>query len=109
MPTGDSKDERTAAQKHFASTHWSVVLAAARTESPEAAAAMQKLCACYWYPLYFYLRHKRGLNHHAAEDLVQEFFATRVVTKRIFKGLEPAGGRFWSWLLTNEPITKSTQ
>lgn len=100
MPAADSRDEHLAAQQRFASTHWSVVLAAARTASPEAEAALENLCLAYWYPLYAYLR-RSGHAPHAAEDLTQEFFATRVVTKRIFQGIQPGAGRFRSWLLTS--------
>jgi RNA polymerase sigma-70 factor (ECF subfamily) len=83
----------------FASTHWSVVLAAARSASPEAQTALEKLCRAYWYPLYAYLRRK-GHSPHQAEDLTQEFFCNRVISRRIFQGLEPGVGRFRSWLLT---------
>jgi DNA-directed RNA polymerase specialized sigma24 family protein len=75
-------------------------MAAARTASPEAEAALNNLCKAYWSPLYAYLR-RSGLARHTAEDLTQEFFATRVVTKRIFHGMQPGGGRFRSWLLTS--------
>src|SRR5688572_29857095 len=100
MAAGDSKEQQTAAQGRFASTHWSVVLAAARTASPEAEAALENLCIAYWYPLYAYLR-RSGHAPHTAEDLTQEFFASRIVTKCIFQGIQPGAGRFRSWLLTS--------
>lgn len=100
MATADSDEQPTAVRGHFASTHWSVVLAAAQTASPEAAAAMETLCQACWYPLYAYLR-RSGQATHAAEDLTQEFFATRVVTRRIFEGTQPTKGQFRSWLLTS--------
>lgn len=100
MTNANSDDQPTAVRGRFASTHWSVVLAAARTASPEAAAAMEKLCHAYWYPLYAYLR-RSGHTTHAAQDLTQEFFARRVVTRRIFQGMQPTEGRFRSWLLTS--------
>ena len=84
----------------FASTHWSVVLAAAQSASPEAEAALENLCLAYWYPLYAYLR-RSGQSHHAAEDLAQEFFTSRIITRRIFRGMQPGAGRFRSWLLTS--------
>ncbi|MBL9127471.1 MAG: sigma-70 family RNA polymerase sigma factor, partial [Verrucomicrobiales bacterium] len=83
----------------FATTHWSVVLKAARDDTPEAAAALEQLCADYWYPLYAYLR-RRGHSPAEAEDLTQTFFAERVVTRRILRDVQPASGRFRSWLLT---------
>ena len=100
MPVPESDHRPASAEGRFASTHWSVVLAAARTASPEAQAALEKLCVAYWYPLYAYLR-RRGHPPEEAEDLTQEFFASRVVTKRIFQGAEPGAGRFRSWLLTS--------
>lgn len=100
MPAPESDPRPASAEGRFASTHWSVVLAAAKTQSPEAQAALEKLCVAYWYPLYAYLR-RRGHSPAEAEDLTQEFFATRVVTKRIFQGADPGAGRFRSWLLTS--------
>ncbi len=100
MPTTEPNDQHPTAEGRFASTHWSVVLAAARTASPEAEAALEKLCVTYWYPLYAYLR-RSGHAPHEAEDLTQDFFASRIVTKRIFQGIQPGAGQFRSWLLTS--------
>jgi len=36
----------------FATTHWSVVLAAGQSDDAQASAAMEELCRTYWYPLY---------------------------------------------------------
>ena len=58
----------------FVTTHWSVVLAAGRTESTRAENALARLCQTYWYPLYAYVR-RRGHSPHDAQDLTQEFFA----------------------------------
>jgi RNA polymerase sigma-70 factor (ECF subfamily) len=57
-----------AGQPLFATTHWSVVLAAGNQESPEAAAALEKLCLTYWYPFYAYVR-REGHNPTDAQDL----------------------------------------
>ena len=57
----------------FTTTHWSVVLAAQDGGSEQAAAALARLCECYWYPLYAFVR-RRGFDPHDAEDLTQEFF-----------------------------------
>ena len=62
------------AQPLFATTHWSVVLATADQDSPQAAAALEQLCRTYWYPLYAYVR-RRGYSHEDAQDLTQGFFA----------------------------------
>lgn len=42
----------------FATTHWTVVLAAADQASPRAAEALEKLSRTYWYPLYAFVRRK---------------------------------------------------
>jgi hypothetical protein len=35
----------------FATTHWSVVLAAGQEASLQSAQALEQLCRAYWYPL----------------------------------------------------------
>ncbi|PYK21013.1 MAG: hypothetical protein DME55_00550, partial [Verrucomicrobia bacterium] len=53
----------------FPSTHWSVVLAAGRSQAePEIAqAALAELCQTYWAPLYSFVR-SRGYIMHDAQD-----------------------------------------
>jgi hypothetical protein len=58
----------------FATTHWSVVLAAGDGDSPQAGAALEQLCRTYWYPLYAHVR-RRGHDADQARDLTQGFFA----------------------------------
>ncbi len=58
----------------FESTHWSVVLLAAQSLSPEATqAALTEFCQSYWPPLYTFIR-RRGYPPNDAQDLVQGFF-----------------------------------
>ena len=82
----------------FTTTHWSVVLATGAADSAVAGAAMERLCRMYWNPLFAYVR-RRGHDVHSAEDLTQDFFA-HLLEKRAFASVEPAGGRFRSYLLT---------
>jgi RNA polymerase sigma factor (sigma-70 family) len=82
----------------FATTHWSVVLAAARHETPEANAALERLCNAYWYPLYAYVR-RCGHAPEDAQDLTQAFFA-RLLSKDFLRGVGPEKGRFRSFLLS---------
>ena len=42
--------------REFHTTHWSAVLQAGRSESPQSAAALASLCQIYWYPLDAYVR-----------------------------------------------------
>ncbi len=81
----------------FPTTHWSVVLAAHDTESPEADAALAELCRTYWYPLYAFIRRK-GHNPHDAEDLTQAFFA-RLLEKNYVAQADRERGRFRTYLL----------
>ena len=51
----------------FVSTHWSTVLSAGRPGTPEAEAALERLCQTYWYPIYSYVR-RRGYAVEEAKD-----------------------------------------
>jgi DNA-directed RNA polymerase specialized sigma24 family protein len=82
----------------FRTTHWSMVLAAGQSESPQTAAAMEELCRDYWFPLYAYAR-RRGQSVHDAQDLTQEFFS-RLVQHNTFAHLSREKGRFRSYLLS---------
>jgi hypothetical protein len=57
----------------FATTHWSVVLAAGSPDTPQAAAALERLCRAYWFPLYVFAR-RQGNSPEDAQDLTQDFF-----------------------------------
>jgi RNA polymerase sigma-70 factor (ECF subfamily) len=81
----------------FATTRWSLVLAARGRPSPEARAALADLCRDYWYPLYAFIR-RGGRDADAAEDLTQEFFA-RLLEKGWLGQADRARGRFRSFLL----------
>ena len=81
----------------FTATHWSVVLAAGQAESPQATAALEKLCRTYWYPLYVYVR-RRGHSPEDAQDLTQQFFAL-FLQKEYFRLADLRRGRFRTFLL----------
>ena len=87
-----------AGQGVFATTHWSVVLSAGQKDSPQAAAALEKLCRAYWYPLYAYVR-RRGYSPEDAQDLTQGFFA-RLLERDYVKQAERERGKFRTFLLT---------
>ena len=83
----------------FATTRWSMVLAAAGgVPGEQADRALAELCAGYWYPLYAYVR-RRGYDAEDARDLTQAFFA-RLLERRGLASADPARGRFRSFLLT---------
>jgi RNA polymerase sigma factor (sigma-70 family) len=81
----------------FATTHWSVVMAAGKDHSAQAADALERLCRTYWYPLYAFVR-RHVSEAHDAEDLTQEFFAG-FLAKEYFAWADPTRGRFRSFLL----------
>jgi RNA polymerase sigma-70 factor (ECF subfamily) len=82
----------------FTATHWSVVLAAGQSNSPQATAALDKLCRAYWYPLYTYIR-RQGSSPHDAQDLTQGFFA-QLLEKNCLELADREKGKFRSFLLS---------
>lgn len=84
-------------QPLFASTHWSVILAAGHSDTG-ALQALESLCENYWYPLYAYAR-RRGCSPHDAQDLTQEFFARLLEGNWVAKANRDRG-RFRSFLLS---------
>jgi RNA polymerase sigma-70 factor (ECF subfamily) len=83
----------------FATTHWSVVLAAGHDRSDKAASALEELCQTYWYPLYAYLRRK-GYSEHDAQDLTQGFIS-QLLKRRSLEKVQPQKGKFRSFLLSS--------
>jgi len=83
----------------FATTHWSVVLAAGQSDVPRAQDALERLCQTYWHPLYAYVR-RRGYSPADAEDLTQQFFAWLLERDWLGRADEQRG-RFRSFLLTS--------
>ena len=93
---------RPAENAHFATTRWTLVVAAGAAKPdglPEARKALGELCALYWYPVYAYVR-RRGKNAEDALDLTQGFFA-RLIEKNDLAAADPARGRFRGWLLAS--------
>ncbi len=83
----------------FATTHWSVVLAAGDEASPHAQAALARLCQAYWLPVYAFVR-KRGHSPEQAQDLTQGFFANFLAKQHVHKA-DRDRGRFRSFLMTS--------
>ena len=83
----------------FATTHWTVVLAAGKHSTPQSDRALEELCRAYWFPLYAYVR-RRGQTKEDAEDLTQAFFA-RFLEKNYLAGLSAERGRFRAFLLVS--------
>ena len=82
----------------FATTHWSVILAARDRAGDPANPAMEELCSTYWRPLYAYAR-RSGRSVEDAQDLTQSFFS-RLLEKDYLRNVDPSLGKFRAFLLT---------
>ena len=99
MPDEPSINPALPGAGRFATTHWSIVLAAGQPESTSHQQALESLCRTYWFPLYAYLR-RQGHDAHQAEDHTQAFLAF-ILEKHGLRLADPKRGRFRSFLLTS--------
>jgi RNA polymerase sigma-70 factor (ECF subfamily) len=86
-------------KSRFETTRWSLVLAARTGRSSEGRKALAWLCEAYWYPIYAFVR-RQGYNPEDARDLTQGYFA-RLLERRDLEDVDPALGRFRSFLLAS--------
>jgi RNA polymerase sigma factor (sigma-70 family) len=93
-----SAEPEAAGRGRFATTQWSLVLAAAKRDSAEAEQALARLCALYWYPVFAFVR-RQAHSTEEAEDLTQGFFA-RLIEKGDIGDADRSRGRFRTFLLT---------
>lgn len=98
MPDAETKTGASNTSGRFDTTHWSVVLMAGQTSSPDRAAALEKLCRAYWFPVFVFAQ-RRGFRPEDAKDLTQQFFS-RLLERDDFVGLHPEKGKFRTFLLT---------
>jgi len=91
----DADPDRTISGS-FPTTHWSLVVNAGGPDSPQARAALDELCAAYWYPVYAFIRRK-GNNPDHSLDLTQTFFG-RLLEKGVLATAKKGKGRFRSFL-----------
>jgi RNA polymerase sigma factor (sigma-70 family) len=96
MAAHDSK-QLSAHGDRFATTHWSMVVSAGRSPSPEASRSLAILCENYWFPLYAFVR-RAGYSADDAQDLTQEFFV-RLLAENYLASADRHRGRFRSFLL----------
>ena len=92
-------DAHSASADDFATTLWSLVLAAGQRGITEAEHALAVLCQRYWFPLYAFER-RRVSEVHEAQDLTQEFFL-RLLDKNSLAATCPERSRFRSFLLAS--------
>jgi len=81
----------------FATTHWSLVVAASRGDAERGREPLARLCQSYWFPLYAYVR-RRGHSPEDSQDLTQAFFA-RLLEKNWVADADRSKGRFRTFLL----------
>jgi RNA polymerase sigma factor (sigma-70 family) len=98
-PIDEQQEPASSGPRQFATTRWSLVLAAGQRSSPQSSAALATLCENYWYPLYAYVR-RRGQDADEAQDFTQAFFA-RLLEKNDLAAADPGRGRFRSFLLAS--------
>ena len=75
------------------------MLAAREPDSPQAAAALEKLCRTYWFPLYAFAR-RQGNSPEDAQDLTQDFFS-RLLEKNHLAKADRERGKFRTFLLAS--------
>src|ERR1700738_3546743 len=83
----------------FRTTHWSVVLLSAQSQTPGSRTALADLCRLYWYPLYAFVR-RRGYSAEDAQDLTHGFFVSLLERKSLGQ-VAPQKGKFRSFLLAS--------
>src|SRR5207302_6628586 len=93
----EATEQKPADAGRFELTRWSMVVAAVGDDSTKARAALEHLCATYWYPLYAFVR-REGHDPMEAQDLTQEFFA-RLLEKNWLESVDRERGKFRSFLL----------
>ncbi len=99
MPDRAEKSSHVAGPaQRFATTRWSIVVAAGQAASPESRWALGSLCETYWFPVYTYLR-RLVSGVEDAQDLTQGFFA-HLLDKDAIAKADPNRGRFRAFLLS---------
>ena len=92
-------DSNAGGRARFATTQWSLVLAAGNRGSPDAEEALARLCSLYWYPVFAFVRGQR-YSPDEAQELTQSFFA-RLIEKNDLEDADRNRGRFRSFLLAS--------
>jgi RNA polymerase sigma factor, sigma-70 family len=83
----------------FRTTQWDLVLNAQSADASQQNRCLSELCSRYWFPLYKFAQFS-GLSHEDAQDLTQSFFL-HILQKQSLRRVDPAKGRFRSFLLSS--------
>lgn len=82
----------------FATTRWSLVAAAGKSNQSSKQDALSELCARYWPPLYAFLR-QQGYDRHDARDMTQAFILD-LLDRNPWAVADQQRGRFRTFLLS---------
>ncbi|MEQ1860055.1 MAG: sigma-70 family RNA polymerase sigma factor [Chthoniobacteraceae bacterium] len=82
----------------FPPTRWTLIARLKSGDEAAKRAALEELCAVYHYPLYCYIR-RRGLEHHDAQDALQDFFA-KLLRLDALAQADASKGRLRTYLAT---------
>lgn len=96
---GSSVGPHDSGAARFATTRWSVVVAAGGETAEGPREALECLCRTYWPPIYAHVR-RSGHDPQTAQDLTQAFFA-RLLEKQVLPRADRERGRFRSFLLAS--------
>lgn len=94
-----NSEDAAAGDAAFHTTHWSLVLEAAQSDSRRSVAALESLSRAYWYPLYAFVR-RRGHGPEDAQDITQEFFA-RLLRLNSLRDVAREKGKFRTFLIVS--------
>ena len=89
----------TETEGQFPKTNWTLVRQLHNPDERLSEQALEEICRQYQYPLYCYIR-RRGLEHHDAQDALQEFFG-KLIRLRTFGEADVTKGRLRALLATS--------
>jgi RNA polymerase sigma-70 factor (ECF subfamily) len=84
----------------FPSTHWSLIGRTGRVDPLEKRQALGELFTRYWPALKAHLVGRNGFDPDRADDLLQGFVTSKILEQGVLSRVEPAKGKFRTWLLT---------
>ena len=84
----------------FDETDWTLIGALADSNAEFAEAAMARLLRDYWTPIFAYIR-RSGYSRDNALDLTQEFIATVILGRGLFRHANRERGRFRALIKTS--------
>jgi hypothetical protein len=90
-----SRDSQKLTPSPFPTTNWTVIQNFGHQKQ-----VLSELYQKYWQPLCSYLRY-RGYNQEIAQDLVQGFFADKVLGQELVGKSDRSRGKFRNFLLTS--------